>query len=331
MILSIICPTLNEEKYIAQTLDSFMAQECHSFQVEVLICDGMSIDNTRAIVQEYAAANARIKLLDNIHQKTPFAFNVGLHAASGEYVAILGAHTKYEDNYLQACYDELIKSGSVGCTGRVITKAAYPGFEPKIAEWVMLSTFGVSTASFRAMQEGYVHSVNFPIFKKQPLLDLGGYDTKLERNQDNDMNQRLLDAGFKLYCTAKTKCYYRPPADLNALFRYAFRSGFWNAKSVLVHARSMRLHHMVPFLFTLGIIGCILFGVPEVIMFRTKYLLSLLAFVVALHLMVGLVFAGRSLKYENDGRKIMLPFIFFAFHFTYGWGSLLGFVKGHKA
>jgi len=104
MILSIICPTLNEEKYIAQTLDSFMNQQYHSFELEILICDGMSKDDTRNIVAEYANKFPCIRLIDNEKRKTPFAFNAGLQAASGEYVAILGAHTKYEPNYLQGLY-----------------------------------------------------------------------------------------------------------------------------------------------------------------------------------------------------------------------------------
>ena len=330
MILSIICPTYNEERYIAQTLESFIKQKYHSFDLEILICDGRSTDETRNIVLRYAEQFPIIKLVDNPGKKTPFAFNAGLKAASGEYVAILGAHTKYADNYLQVCYDELLASKSIGCTGRVITKAAYDTFEAKLGEWIMLSSFGVSTASFRAMKEGYVHSVNFPVFKKQALLNLGGYDTKLDRNQDNDMNQRLLDAGYKLYCTWKTKCYYRPPATLNALFKYGFKSGFWNAKSILVHTRSMRLHHLIPFFFTTSIILSSVFGLTEFALMKTTYFFSLLGFIVSLHLLVGLLFAIRSLKYEYDGGKIFLPFLFFAFHFSYGWGTIRGFLKGKK-
>jgi hypothetical protein len=194
----------------------------------------------------------------------------------------------------------------------------------------MLSSFGVSTSSFRAMREGYVYSVNFPVFKKQALLDVGGYDTKLERNQDNDMNQRLLNAGHKLYCTWKTKCYYRPPADLNRLFKYAYRSGFWNAKSFMVHSKSMRIHHLSPFLFTFGICLLFLAGIAEWVFLKSSILLKLLAFMATLHLLVGAAFAIRSFKYEYDERKIVLPFIFFAFHFSYGWGTLKGFLKGKR-
>ena len=330
MTLSIICPTYNEEQYIEQTLQSFFSQQFVAFQLEVLICDGMSTDNTRSIVAKYMERHKNLRLVDNPDRKTPFAFNAGLKAATGEYVAILGAHTKYAENYLQVCFDELHAAEAVGCTGRVITRAANDDFEAKLAEWVMLSSFGVSTSSFRAMKEGYVHSVNFPVFKKQPLLDLGGYDTKLERNQDNDMNQRLLDAGHKLYCTWKTLCYYRPPANLNRLFKYAFRSGFWNAKSLLVHARSMRLHHLIPFVFTMVILLCSIVGLAEAVIAQTYYLWILLAFVIGLHLFTGTLFTLRSLKYEKDARKIVLPAIFFAFHFSYGWGTLRGFLKGRK-
>jgi glycosyltransferase involved in cell wall biosynthesis len=330
MILSIICPTYNEERYIAQTLESFIAQQYHSFDLEILICDGRSTDRTREIVAEYSKINSNIRIVDNPHRRTPYAFNAGLKAATGDYVAILGAHTKYADNYLQVCYQELISSGSIGCTGRVITKSAEDSLEGKLSEWSMLSSFGVSTSSFRVMKEGYVHSVNFPVFKKQALLDLGGYDTKLERNQDNDMNQRLLDAGHKLFCTWKTKCWYRPPATLNKLYAYGHKSGFWNAKSLMVHARSMRPHHLIPFIFTSAIIACAIGGFAEFVLLQSTYVWYLLLIGIALHLLLGTFFTLLSLKYEKDTRKVILPFIFFAFHFSYGWGTLRGFLNSKQ-
>ena len=75
MILSIICPTYNEERYIAQTLESFIKQKYHSFELEILICDGRSTDETRNIVLRYAEEFPIIKLVDNPDRKTPFAIN----------------------------------------------------------------------------------------------------------------------------------------------------------------------------------------------------------------------------------------------------------------
>ena len=190
----------------------------------------------------------------------------------------------------------------------------------------MLSSFGVSGNSFRVMKEGYVYSVNFPVFKKQALIDAGGYDETLERNQDNDMNQRLLDAGHKLYCTWKTKCFYRPPAGVSKLMKYAYRSGFWNAKSFFMHSRSMRIHHFIPFLFTSFLLLSFSGGIVELALLRSTYLLKLFGLAIILHFLAGIYASLRSLQYENDGQKILLPFIFLGFHFSYGWGTLRGFL-----
>ena len=330
MVLSIISPCYNEEKYIAQTIESFLQQQCHSFDVEILIIDGRSTDNTRVIINQYAAKHPQVKLVDNPKRKTPFAFNEGLKASTGEYVAILGAHSVYNNDYLQVCYDELIATGSTGCSGRVITQSAYNNTQAMLSEWVMCSAFGVSSLSFRIMREGYVHSVNFPVFKKQAVLDIGGYNTQMERNQDNDLNQRILDGGNKLYCTWKTQCFYRPPANLNKLFFYGYRNGFWNARSFKMFPRSMRFHHLVPFLFTAGIIFLGLAGLVEKLALHRKYAWVLLLLSVGFYLFIGLLATIASIKEKFDFRKLLLPFIFFAFHFSYGWGTLRGFLNNEK-
>ncbi len=325
MILTIICPTYNEEKFIEQTIQSFLNQQYHSFDLEVLICDGMSTDKTREIVSIFSKKDGRIRLVDNPKRKTPFAFNIGLKEAKGEYIAILGAHTKYDSNYLQACYDDLVKTNSIGCSGRVITEAANTSFEAKLCESMMHSSFGVSSNSFRVMKEGYVHSVNFPVFQKQALLDLGGYNEVLIRNQDNDMNQRLLDAGYQLYCTWQTKCYYHPPATVKKTLKYAYTNGFWNAISFFIHKKSMRLHHFIPFLFTLTLSVLVIAGMIEFIFFQTTFLLLLFVAIVLFHLTVGFV-AAFFIKSSSILNVFFLPFVFLGFHFSYGWGTLRSFL-----
>ncbi len=290
----------------------------------------MSTDGTRTIVKQFAIKHKNVRLIDNLNRKTPFAFNIGMKEAKGEYIAILGAHSEYDDNYLQACYDDLIAHNATGVSGRVITKAAFNNLQARICEWVMLSSFGVSGNSFRMMKEGDTHSVNFPVFKKQALIDLSGYNETMDRNQDNDMNQRLIDAGHKLYCTWKTKCYYRPPANLDKLMKYAYKGGFWNAKSFYVHRRSMRLHHFIPFFFVLALVGLPVLGLAEFILLHTTYCWQGFGIVIVMHLLAGLLATVQSLKYDNDPQKILLPFIFFGFHFSYGWGTLNGLLKRKK-
>ena len=231
MIISIICPILNEEAYISSTIESFLAQESSNFEIEILLVDGMSTDNTRSIIKNYQEKYPNLRLLDNPQRKTPFAFNIGLEQSKGTYVAILGAHCRYQSNYIDACYQDLLTSGSVGCSGLIIPTSERETLESNLVRGLLSSPFGVSGFSFRTIGEGYVHSVNFPVFEKSKLVEMGAYNTELHRNQDNAMNQKLIDAGYKLYCTAKTQCEYFIPTKLSKLFRYAYNNGFWNVKS----------------------------------------------------------------------------------------------------
>ena len=65
-MLSVICPIYNEEKYIAQFLDSLLQQDYPKNDMEILLVDGMSKDRTREIVAEYTAKYHFIKLCDHI-------------------------------------------------------------------------------------------------------------------------------------------------------------------------------------------------------------------------------------------------------------------------
>lgn len=333
MILSIICPTFNEEKYISKTIHSFLKQKYHSFELEILICDGMSTDSTRSIVEELSKKNPLIRLLDNPNRKTPFAFNIGLKAAKGEYIAILGAHTEYDDDYLQVCYDEVLKYKAVGASGRIITKCVENNWQAKLCEAVSLSSFGVSSGSFRVAKEGYVHTIGYPVFRKQVLIDLGGYNEQLYRNQDNDMNQRIIDAGHTLYLTWKTKCYYRPPEKIKNLLKYAYNNGFWNAKSFFIHRKSMRIHHFVPFLFISFICILIVLSIAEFFINNSYYSLVALISILLFHLSIGFIAALFAKKSNILLNLFLLPIIFLSFHFCYGWGTangLLNLVKTKK-
>jgi len=327
MILTIICPSYNEEKYIAQAIKSFLKQQYHSFELEILIIDGRSTDGTRQIIEGFSKKHSNIKMIDNPMRKTPYAFNEGLKAAKGEYVAILGAHSVYAPDYLQTCYNELIRTNSAGCSGRVITQSASLTTQAKLCEWLMDNSFGVSSLSFRKMKEGYTHSVNFPVFKKKILSEIGGYKTDLERNQDNDLNQRILHAGYKLYCTWKTECSYRPPPNLGKLFNYAYRNGYWNLFSFKIHSRSMRIHHIIPFFFTTGLITILFSGIIEYLSIGTLFLIELFAKILITYFTMAIIATISSILQKKDLRKLLLPFVFFGFHFSYGWGTIMGLLK----
>jgi hypothetical protein len=74
-------------------------------------------------------------------------------------------------------------------------------------------------------------------------------------------------------------------------------------------------------------VGVIL-GFFEFAFFKTYFAWLITLAVIFIHLFAGMLATVRSMQYKADAGKVYLPFIFFAFHFMYGWGTLNGIIKG---
>ena len=83
-MVSIICPTYNEEKYIDSCIHSILQQDYPQDQLEVLFVDGMSTDATRKIIQSATEKYKNMYMIDNIHRVVPYALNIGIEKAQGD-------------------------------------------------------------------------------------------------------------------------------------------------------------------------------------------------------------------------------------------------------
>src|SRR3954451_17706216 len=96
---SVLVPVLNEEAHLRDAIDAMRAQEFDG-TIEFLFMDGGSTDGTRAVLEQLAADDPRIRVLDNPERTTPHALNVGLAAARGEFVVRMDAHAFYPPRYI---------------------------------------------------------------------------------------------------------------------------------------------------------------------------------------------------------------------------------------
>ena len=88
-MISIIVPIYNTEAYLAACLDSLLRQTVQDLQI-ILVDDG-STDNSLAIAQDYAAKDGRIEVYQQAHAGQSAARNNGLTHAKGEYIAFVDA------------------------------------------------------------------------------------------------------------------------------------------------------------------------------------------------------------------------------------------------
>lgn len=334
--VSVIMPTLNEGQFIERALRSLQAQQAEGLDLEFVVVDGMSEDGTQQRVAALAGGDPRIKLLVNPARHTPGALNIGLRAAAGEFVCIMGAHAAYDQDYISVCLQELLEQQAVGCSGKVVTAPADYSLQARLVAWAAASRFASSSRSVRTQPEGYADTVPFPVMRKQNLLDLGGYNERLLRNQDNDMNHRLRARGLRLYVTGKTRCRYYARPDVRSFLQYAFRSGQWNAISLRTNAASLGLRHLIPLAFVtvlLALLGTSLASAALGNALAAAVASSALLAMMVCHLLVGAASGFGIALRERTSAPLLIAPVILAFHCFYGLGTLRGilFPQGASA
>lgn len=105
MLFSIIIPVFNVDKYLQACLDSVLGQTFSDWEA-ICVNDGSS-DGSAAILEEYAAKDDRIKVLNQSNAGTATARNTGLHAAQGDYIFFLDSDDWIQLDSLQILSSQL--------------------------------------------------------------------------------------------------------------------------------------------------------------------------------------------------------------------------------
>src|ERR671926_1402422 len=113
---SVLIPVLNEERYIRETVAAMQAQRFDG-SVEFLFMDGRSEDRTKAILEELATEDPRIRVFDNPGRTSTAGLNVGLRYARGEYIVRMDAHTFYPEDYIARGVERLRRGDVVWVAG----------------------------------------------------------------------------------------------------------------------------------------------------------------------------------------------------------------------
>ena len=324
MILSVICPIYNEEKYIGRCVESILAQDFPKDKLEVLFVDGISTDKTREILEPYMQQYPFIKLLDNPQRIVPYAMNEGIKASRGSVVMRLDAHATYEKNYFSALVTALWRydADNVGavCRTDVLNKS------PKtlaIRE-VLSNKFGVGNSTFRTGIAGAqeVETVPFGCWKREVFDKYGMYDVRLVRNQDIELNKRIIRGGGKIVIVPDTHCTYLARETYKALAKNNYGNGKWNILTVYYtkEIRSLSVRHFVPLVFLLSLIVPALAG----LLWWPALCVCTLALSVYL-LALGGVSVKLAMSKHLNFFYLMESFI--VLHLSYGWGSLVGILK----
>jgi glycosyltransferase involved in cell wall biosynthesis len=301
--------------------------------MEILVVDGMSSDRTREIVASYARKYDFVRLIDNVKKIVPVAMNLGIRQAKGEYIIRLDAHAEYPGDYFSKliAWHRKLDADNVGAV--IETKVQHRTPVSIAIQKVLSSRFGVGNSDFRVGTDTpkEVDTVPFGCYKREVFEKYGYYDERLERNQDIELNKRILSGGGKIYLVPDVTCTYYARESLKALAKNNYANGRWNILTAYYTGtlRSLSLRHFIPLFFVLSLLLPLLLSLaePRLLWLGVLSLCSYLSLVIIV-----------SLKLKDKQTMLWdIVTTFLTLHLSYGMGSLVGmfqvavkYIKGEK-
>lgn len=250
-MISVVIPCLNEVEFIDSALKSLVSQDAPGIECEVIIADGGSTDGTRSKLERWSEEHAIIRWIDNPKRTTPHALNEGIKAAQGDVIVILGAHAEVSRDWLLRNHQVLLAHPESGCVGGVVEQVHGSQTSRRIGA-AMSTPFGVGDARFRTGgNAGHVDTVAFGAYRREVLEEIGLFDVALTRNQDDELNYRLLNAGWRIWFDPRIRSQYHVRSTYRNLIRQYYQYGYWKVFVNLKHQTITTWRQTIPALFLL--------------------------------------------------------------------------------
>jgi len=253
--VSVVIPCRNEERYIGPCLDSLLECDYPLDRLEVPVVDGLSDDRTRDIVRQYAADHSFIRLVDNPKRITPCAMNAGVLAALGDVIMPMGAHAVYTQRYISRLVEALLETGADNVGGVLVTLPADDTATARALAIALSHPFGVGNSYFRigARERRIVDTVPFGCYRKEVFQRIGLFDEELVRNQDDELNGRLVRAGGRIMLVPEVESRYYARGSFGQVARMFFQYGYFKPLAAWKVGRVTSLRQVVPAAFVAGL------------------------------------------------------------------------------
>lgn len=328
-MISVVIPCLNESEYIDATLVSLQGQVDLDEPFEVIVVDGGSQDGTRDILDRWSREDDRFRWIDNPKRTTPVAMNLGIASAFGEIILILGAHAEVSNDWIVRNVQALKAHPESGCVGGVV-KQVHGSEQSKQIGAALSTPFGVGDARFRTGgTAGHVDTVAFGAYRKAALDEIGWFDETLDRNQDDELNYRMLKSGWRIWFDPRIQSTYHVRSSFAQLFKQYRQYGYWKVKVNQKHKAVTTWRQTIPALFLGGMTVFAVFWLFDLLGVWSEAWKglgeSLLLSGAALWLVVG---TGSAISASSQARDITgILRAYLVVHCSYGLGYWEGIFR----
>lgn len=324
LMISVVMPVRDEAGYIATTLAQLLGQNYPADRFEVLVCDGMSEDDTPRIVRDIMTSNANVRLLNNPLGRSSAGRNVGFRQGRGDVFLVIDGHCHISTPSLLQEVSRCFQESGADCLGRPqhLDPPGITDFQQAVA-LARSSWLGHGGGSLIYGQaEGFASPVSNGAAYRRDVFERVGYvDENFDACEDVEFNWRVEEAGLTCFTSPRLMVRYYPRKSIATLWRQMVRYGDGRYRLFKKHPATLSLSTLVPPLFVLGMTVSAL-----VWMIASLAGLNALGWVAAAApLLYALVVTCESLRIGARSRLstlVALPAIFATIHAGLGYGFL---------
>ena len=249
MKYSIIVPVFNRPDEVDELLESLTRQTCRDFEV-VIVEDGSEV-RCEDVVQRYAN-RLPVRYFEKPNSGPGQSRNYGAERSQGEYLIVLDSDVVLPEGYLAAVDEELTANPCEAFGG---PDRAHESFTPvqKAINYSMTSFFttGGIRGGKKKLDKFYPRSFNMGI-KKTLYEELHGF-SNMRFGEDIDFSIRIFKSGARCRLFPEAWVWHKRRTDFRKFFRQVHNSGIARINLYKKYPESLKLVHLLPALFTVGV------------------------------------------------------------------------------
>ena len=254
MKYSFIIPVYNRPDEVDELLDSLTRQTIRDFEV-VVVEDGSSI-TCKEVVDKYAD-RLTIHYYNKANSGPGQTRNYGVERANGEYMLILDSDCIVPERYLESVEAELQQQKADAFGGPDRAHDSFTDVQ-KAINYAMTSFFttGGIRGGKKKLDKFYPRSFNMGV-RKDVYQALGGF-SKMRFGEDIDFSIRIFKGGYQCRLFPEAWVWHKRRTDLKKFFKQVHNSGIARINLYKKYPESLKLVHVLPALFTLGVVFLLL-------------------------------------------------------------------------
>ena len=251
--VSVVMPVLNGAATVASAVLSVLAQD-YTGSLELIIAEGGSGDGTVALLTTLAADHPRLRIVSNKRRTTPAGLNTAIAASRGDIIVRCDAHSWLPADYVSRAVATLVETES-----DVVGGIQVPDGETVLQRAIAAaarSRLGSGGARYRTGRySGPTDTVYLGVFRRSVLDRVGGFDERLLRNQDYELNYRIRKTGGVVWLDSELRVTYRPRRTLGGLWGQYYDYGTWKRRMLRLNPASTRVRQLAAPAFVLSLVA----------------------------------------------------------------------------